>query len=93
MLFYNLSKSLKDNKEAAGKILFLARSNGAAGDKAKPCPLLINDTVASDPGTRVNADDPYWFALPIVRLELIYDRASMISSGMSKLAWTFWTSS
>jgi hypothetical protein len=89
MLFYNLRESLEDNKEAAGKVLFLARSDGAAGDKAKPCPLLINDTVASNSGTGVNPNNPYWLGLLVRRLKTAYDRASMISSGISKLAWTF----
>lgn len=86
MLFYNLRESFKNNQQAARKILFLARSDGAAGDKAKPCPLLINDTVASDSGTGVNPDNPYWLGLLVRRLKTTYDRASMISSGISKLA-------
>ncbi|WP_446008608.1 hypothetical protein [Candidatus Electrothrix sp.] len=77
---------MKDDEEAPGKIFFCAGADGAAGDKAKPCPLLINDAVAGNPGAGINADNPYRLALPIKRPEIVYDRASMISSGMSKLA-------
>jgi hypothetical protein len=86
MLANNLRKSIKDDQEAAGKIFFLACANGAAGDKSESRPLLINNTVASDSGARINADNPYWLALLIMRPEFVYDNASIISSGISKLA-------
>ena len=82
----DLRKSIKDDQQTTGKILFPARADGAAGDKAQPRPLLVNNAVAGDPGTGINADNPNRPGLLILRPEAVYDRASMISSGMSKLA-------
>jgi hypothetical protein len=86
MLLNNFGEPFKDNQQATRKILFFAGADGAAGDKAKPCPLLIDNAVAGNPGAGINADNPYWLTLPIMRPELVYDKASMISSGISKLA-------
>jgi hypothetical protein len=93
MLLHHLGKSIKDDQQASGKILFRTRADSAAGDKLQSRPLLVNNPIAGDPGTGIDADNTYRLGLPIMRPKSAYDRASMISSGISKLACTFWTSS
>ncbi len=64
VLFQNLGKPLKDHQQAPGEIVFFGRTDGAAGDKPGPRPLLVNDPVAGDPGAGINADDAYRPGLP-----------------------------
>lgn len=59
VLLQDLGKPLKDHQQAAGKISFFIRADGAAGDKAEPRPLFVNNSVAGDPGAGINADDSY----------------------------------
>jgi hypothetical protein len=59
VLLQNLGKPLKDHQQAAGKISFFICADGAAGDKAETRSLLVYDSVAGDPGTGINTDNPY----------------------------------
>ena len=80
----HLGQPVKNNQQSPGEILLTLGADGAAGDKAEAWPQLVNDPVAGDPRAGINADDPQRQG---------YDSFSISSSGMSKLAWTFCTSS
>jgi hypothetical protein len=82
----HLGQPVKNNQQPPGEILLAFGADGAAGDKAEVRPQLVNDPVAGDPRAGINADDPQ-------RPEQGYDSFSISSSEMSKLAWTFCTSS
>jgi hypothetical protein len=55
---HRLSQPFKNNQQPPGEVLLALGADGAAGDKAKLRPQLVNDAVAGNPRARINADDP-----------------------------------
>ncbi len=58
MVLNHLNQSLKDNEQPFGKILFLIRADGTAGDITEPVSGLVYYSVPGGPGTGVNPDNP-----------------------------------